>query len=153
MKKLILVRHGAYSGRNLSPLGQAQIRAVAASVGQRINGSSVVVLTSTVPRAVEAGRILAEAFGAPLESHDILFSSPTKDEFGLAQKVLSETDALIQSQNADVVLVATHGPHVDSFPYYFASRNWGGVPFERRRADCGDAIILDLEKREGHWLP
>ena len=81
MTRLLLVRHGQSVAqvegviggqkgcRGLSDLGRVQVRRLA-DRWRKLEVTADVLVSSTLPRAVETAEILAEVFGLPIEQHE-----------------------------------------------------------------------------------
>lgn len=116
MKKLILVRHGEYDKqKQLSLAGKQQIRDLCVRLQPHIAGHSVIILSSTAPRAIQSAHVMAEILSAPVEPYPILWV----DNFHSSN--MEGVAALVEynGHRADVVILMTHLEYVESFPSYY----------------------------------
>ncbi len=147
MKKLIIIRHGDYSGNNLTSNGQRQIENLATKLKKFINNDSVTIITSPVRRAYESAEILSSFFKTEPEPNHILWPS-----FGClkdCEKALS----LIRSnkEKRDVLIVVTHYEYMKSLPVYFAEKELDvdlkPVVFNYEILDTGEGWVIDCQQK------
>lgn len=158
MKQLVIFRHGAYEQGGLTENGKAQVVRFAEALRPHVQGRSIQVLTSPYRRAKESGAIVAELLGvvSPNTEHEVLFPvQQGAPSYAVRDEDLKKIFDLVQRQDADVVILATHEPTVEDFPPYFANMIWGQESriTERVSARNGQGIVIDLEARTGTWLP
>lgn len=142
MDTLIIARHGHDNGRYLSETGQAQISRLCDRLLPDMNGS-VLVLSSTTDRARESAEIIAKAFSAEIELHKVLWSEndhPMDLDGALA--VIREREP-----RADVIVVVTHYEYVVDLPAHYATKVLGGSNFPRKLIDKGQAWVIDCDEK------
>ena len=143
MRHLVIVRHGDYGpDRRISHSGRAQMLALAQHLKQLVNSGSVVILSSTAPRAADSAAILGEALRVEVELHDILWSdnSHPEDISGAFELVRS------CSSRADVVVLVTHLEYTRDLSRHFAEKEWG-VSLPLSEIKKGQARVLDCVER------
>ena len=141
MKKLVVVRHGAYNeDLRLDELGQAQISGLAEKLKARVGGTTVRVLSSPLCRADESAEILASALGAPMgpaEMFDVLRRS---EGF---ENILN----LVRAHEAEAeTLVLVGHEWLFAFPEFYA-KNVLRLELCAPKLKFGEACILDCEKK------
>lgn len=138
MKRLILVRHGNYSGSSLSAYGRLQMQELAPTLIKSVVGNMLLV-SSSIRRAVESAAILGEYFRVPLTTHEA-WAAPgdTSDNDGAYQFIS------VINPGIDTLIVVTHLPFLESFPKYFGQRALG-VTLPYGGVDKGQAQVIDCE--------
>ncbi len=145
MKRLIVARHGMYRpDGTLNATGQEEMLQLAARLPQYIVGT-VVVLTSSAPRAVNSAAFLAEQLG-----HTNIVKCEKLWSDILHPVDLAAAHAQIMAmQNYDTVLVVTHLEYASEYPDYFGWREFK-VPIASSTLGRGQAVVIDCEARA--WL-
>ncbi len=143
MKKLILVRHGKYgSDDKLNASGRKQMDNLSETLKSIINGESVIILTSTAPRASESAEIISKSLNVPFEEHEILWSDNGHPED--IPKVLELVK--FHKEKSDILILVTHLEYMDRFPTHFASKELG-VAINFQRSEKGCAFVIDCAEK------
>ncbi len=141
MQYLILVRHGDYGpdGR-LTTSGREQMFRLSRLLKERIDSQSVLLFSSTAPRATDSVAWLAEALGVGFETMPLwLADDEHAFDFSRALAFIRE-----HKSRADALIVVTHLPYVEQFPVYFGREELDvALPF--MPVDKGDALVIDCE--------
>lgn len=140
--KLVIIRHGDYdSRRQLDETGRRDIEGLSAKLKERLNGASVLILSSTADRAWQSAEITSRVFSVPYEKHDVIWS---QDSHPPNPKALLE---LIRSRENDakVIMLMTHLEYSEDFPGYFAKNYLGGAQLPFHAISKGEALIIDCE--------
>ncbi|MCX6718684.1 MAG: histidine phosphatase family protein [Candidatus Staskawiczbacteria bacterium] len=139
MERLVLVRHGDYGlDGHLSDTGRQQIVELAEVLADNINGSSMLVLSSTAPRAIDSAMIIAEKFSTTFESHRFLY-----DEWD-NQKLVSLISA--HTNQAETVVVVAH-VQVELFPKWFGKTHLN-VRLPYLTVPKGTGLDIDCRTKE-----
>ena len=138
MERLVLVRHGDYGpDGHLSDAGRQQIAGLAEILADKINGSSVLVLSSSAPRALDSAMIIAEKFGTTIESHDFLYDE--WDSQKLVQLISTHTN------QAETVVVVAH-IEVERFPEWFGETQLK-VRLPKIAVQKGAGLLIDCKTK------
>ncbi|MCL5411570.1 MAG: phosphoglycerate mutase family protein [Patescibacteria group bacterium] len=143
MRYLIIMRHGEETENDfLGFAGRLKVTAVAKRITAIVKGP-VVVISSPWEGACETAEILAKKFKAELRISDILFASSGKDEdcFAAAALVLAE------KEGTEAVILVTHLKYAKSFPSYYGKHFLGGVRWESKELDKGEAWLIDCDAK------
>ncbi len=145
MKKLVIVRHGAYGpSEGLNDIGKQQIRLLGEQLGNIISGDSIMIFTSTAERAHQSAEILGKIFGVKNQLCEFLHSDCEHKEDH--QKVLELV--CTHKDSADVVILVTHLEYGENFPLYFAMREFGEVHFSGFGIKQGQAWVIDCQAKD-----
>lgn len=116
LQKIIVVRHGSYGSEgNLTEEGREQVRKLARELATRLDGCSIVILSSPAQRAKETSEILASRLGVlSFEQHPCLRS---EGDF-LTDRQANETLELVAQKGGmhDVIILSTHFEFISEFP-------------------------------------
>lgn len=155
MNKLIVVRHGEYSPatevvpEQLSAIGVRKSTWLGGYLKESIVGHNraPLILTSTLPRAVETARILADIFLTHIELCDALSVDyqPRHSKEGL--KGVIDTIHGLQDSHDDIILV-THFENTQNIPYWYAREHLALVLDKVKTADNSRANVLDCVTQE-----
>lgn len=142
MKRLVIARHGEYSGGGNNPLlnadGQAQMRRLADGLKALINGGSVVVLASTAARGSMSGKVVATCLECAMEECPVLWSDNQHDTN------CAEVLELIQSKkDFDTVVLVTHLEYTQKLPSHIGEHLFGGKEFPFAQVPKGRAWVID----------
>lgn len=140
MKRLILVRHGDYSGGALTDYGRKQMQELAPVLANSVVGNMLLV-SSPIRRAKESATILAEYFRVPIDEHEVWEAGGHSSDNDGAFQFIADVDA-----NIDTLVVVTHLPFLESFPTYFGKRSLD-VSLPSGGADKGQAQVIDCEMK------
>ena len=117
MKKLFVIRHGDYNDSlRLSELGKEQMTQVSEKILTRLNGHSMLMLSSTAPRAIDSANAISKVLLIDYEEHEMLWDDDS--HWGN----LNESIKLINSKKnlADAILVVTHFDFTEELPEHYA---------------------------------
>jgi phosphohistidine phosphatase SixA len=131
MKHFFLARHGSYYlNGHLNQLGQRQIRALGKEMKQILNGSSVYIISSTAPRALDSSEILAsELDGAErIEAvPELWFAADTNHYERVCDFDPRQIYEIVQERrdHADALILMAHEEFRNEFASYFAEKEFG----------------------------
>lgn len=140
MKRLILVRHGDYSGGALTCYGRKQMQELAPALANSIVGNMLLV-SSPIQRAKESAMILAEHLHVPVTEHAVWEAEGDWSDNDGAFQFIGDVDTDI-----DTLVVVTHLPFLESFPEYFGEKALN-VSFLYGGFDKGQARVIDCEMK------
>jgi phosphohistidine phosphatase SixA len=140
MKKLILIRHGDYVGGRLTEYGKMQIRQLAPSLVDHIEGNLLIV-SSPLMRASGSAGILAEYFAVPMTEHEVWASDSDSCDNEAAYRFVEST-----AGEVDTLMVVTHLPFLQKFIPYLGNKMLG-CKFPYSGVDKGEGQVIDLEKK------
>ena len=139
MKKVIAVRHGRYSGSSLTSRGVADVEVLAKQVGRVPEDETVVVVHSTLTRAVETAEIIATQLGVSL----IACREMQSDEYYDAPRIVESIQELVDLGKFDVLVTVGHYDAPAGIIHsYKESNGFGGFPCQV--IEKGRALVLDL---------
>jgi phosphohistidine phosphatase SixA len=128
----------------LSPRGAQEIATLAEKIKSATNGLSVLILTSTAPRASQSAIIIKTILGAEVKESPALWSDNEHP------KDLQKALALIKAEkdHVDVLIIVTHYEYTERLPGYFAKEVLG-VPLcsELNLVEKGQAWVIDCIKK------
>ncbi len=142
MKKLIVIRHGDYNdAHRLSELGKKQMTQIGEKIMTRLNGHSMLMLSSTAPRAIDSANAVGKVLQINHEEHEILWDD--NSHWGS----LADSIKLIDSKKglADVVVVVTHLEFTEEIPDHFANEVLNTSSFIHT-VGKGEAWEIDFEE-------
>lgn len=161
MKYLFVVRHGIYGSDNrLNARGKEQMRILGEAMKGKLNGSSIHLVSSTAPRALDSSEVLREVLGVgEVEEIPYLWSGGdcprdvrTFNEYNpdSSMKVMQ----LIQErrERVDGLIMVTHLEVTRHFPSYFVKQEFGKKEWLDELSK-GQAVYFDLDKKESCVLP
>jgi len=141
MKKLVLLRHGSYSGDHLNDLGRQQIKNLALQLKKLINGDNLSIITSPAIRAVESAQILSSFFGVKYEVNKVFLSG------GQYHEDLPKALEIIRTkEKVAVLIIVTHYEYLEKFPHYFGKEELGSF-FYTDTVDKGEALVIDYQEK------
>ncbi len=142
MKKLFVVRHGDYDDDNrLNEHGKKQIRELAKIVQADLNGYSVLILSSSAPRASDSAEAMDEVLKVGFEENKVFwYDSSHWSNPDDAHKAIME-----KKDDADVIIVITHLDFTEDIPGIFM--NELGIDAHCCSVGKGQAWKIDLENR------
>lgn len=152
MKRLIIVRHGDYTGRGgrdcmLNENGKSQMLALRVALLPYLTGGSVAMLSSDFPRNVQSAEILVGDLPITIEQFPLLVSGGDVDE-----KSEEACELIKQYEEVDTVCVITHQEYTEELPTCFMRQRWG-MNVRGQKADYGKAWLIDMEKQTKNLLP
>ena len=139
MERLVLIRHGSYADEDerINDDGRKQMTLLAERL-RELNGSSVLLLSSTAPRALDSAEVLSGLLEIPIEEHAILWS-----DIDHPMNFKKTLDLIRESGGrAQTLLVVTHLDYAKYFPGYFAQEEWA-ISIRSFDVWKGQAVILD----------
>jgi len=140
MKTLILVRHGAYDERGLTPNGVTSMKALRV-VLEKYLGPTAAFYSSDAARTIQSAAILADGTGCDVCQQEFLYSS--QDTKLDCESMMQ----LIEASAADVFVAVTHYEWVNYFPAkLFARQGWGEMS-QLFHVDKAEALVIDFETR------
>jgi phosphohistidine phosphatase SixA len=156
MDYLIIARHGSYDPDkgSLNRFGQKDIGFLAEKINQLNLGGLIHIISSSAPRAKESAEIVKQSLEStpnlynitPIQFEDLLWSSPdrpiTNGYFNLNQ--LPEIVCLIESSDAETVIVMTHDPLASALPNLYM-KNMGKE--EIYSIDKAEAVYIDIKNK------
>ncbi len=142
MKKLIVVRHGAYdvATMNLHDIGRRQMLDISPKIHDAIGNDTAIILSSTAPRAEQSAQVLADQLNTDIELHEVLWS-----ESGRPTKPDTVLELIKSHDEKDVVILLTHLEYTDIFPAYYARRVLNTNPECQLPLSKGEMLILDCD--------
>ncbi len=150
MKTLVIVRHGCYDGNGLTDEGKQQIVKLAKVLALRLNGHSVVLLSSTALRARQTTEILSEHLGGLVfDLYECLFSSGylSKEGAGEAIRLVAE-----KGETHDIVILSTHLEYIEQFPTIWGKTQGLQVATEAYDIPKGSARVVDVQTGKAELL-
>ena len=159
MQDLVSARHGKYSGARLNDRGKEQMRTLADYIEKIMYGRSIYLVTSTAPRAIDSGEIIADRFGlTDFESLDYLWAGPgcpansyEKDESENSDKKLV---AIVEDRRkkADGIVVVSHIGVADSLAFRYIAKY--EIPLHNYDdMYAGEGIHIDLKSKNAQLIP
>ena len=149
MKRLILVRHGAYREEDLTEIGRDQIKRLAEVLRSIVKESSVLIMSSPKIRAEQTAQIIADALNVSFESNEAF------DEFG-SMDWLEEAVEMIDSKKdeAESIIITTHSVQVAEIPSTFSNAVWATKIHPRNLClEYGQAWVLNCEDNTIQRIP
>lgn len=142
MKKIIIVRHGDYSGSNLTTLGVNQMETLAGFLSW-VNPTQTTMLSSSASRASNSARILSEKLGLPFTEHYGLWSDDDHDYD------LRFASQLIKSQDSEAVILITHLEYAQYLPKFICKDIFGNTELMNGYSGLykGQMVLINLEKK------
>jgi phosphohistidine phosphatase SixA len=143
MKRLIIARHGDYAGLSLTSFGQQRVQELGEVLKGRINGGSVLILSSEATRARESAEILGNILGVGFEENPILGT-----DYDYRERMGDTLDLVLSKKDgADVVILVTHLEFTEEFPPYFGMSQLGVRNFPSREIRKAQAWDIDCEQK------
>lgn len=144
VRQLLIIRHGDYNGLDrLSPTGARQITDLSEKIAREVDGGSLLILSSSAPRASDSAKIIAERLRVPFEEHDVLWSGATGKVRGYDEDYARALEMILSHSNqADTVILVTHLEYTEDFPHFFG-RKCLGVAFPMVEINKGTAYLID----------
>ena len=155
MKHLFVARHGDYDydsmyAARLNDSGRQQMEVLGKAMKEILKGSSVYLISSTAPRALDSSEILVAQLALPVfekssylwsgddAPSDSFYRNPSLDRLmGLVNNKRSKADGLV---------MVTHLEVAEEFPTYFLKKELGqDEPIGE--ISKGQAVHFDLEQR------
>lgn len=122
LRFLVVARHGDYGGDdNLSQRGAEQMRNLAEKMLSIVDGSKIILLSSTARRASQSAEVISQVLKVPFEEHEVLWSENCHPE---NEAELLELVRARKPENQAMILV-THLEYAEYFPTYFARHELG----------------------------
>jgi phosphohistidine phosphatase SixA len=142
MKKIIIIRHGLYSGEDLNEAGKMQMQKLASTLSW-VNPSTTAMLSSSAPRASQSAKILSESLLLSFSEHEILWSDNQHD-YNVAKAF-----ELIRAQIAETVIVVTHLEYTEELPWFLCEKILGSAGIMKGYRDLykGEMVVIDLENK------
>lgn len=157
MKHLFVVRHGKYGSDNrINDSGRQQMEALGKSIKEILNGSSIHLLSSTAPRALDSSEVLITQLALP-KFEQVLYlwsgSDAPKDSYYWNPSVNKLMELIAERKDkAEGIIMMTHLEVAEEFPTHFLRKELGQ---DKSVGEVlkGQAVHLDLEKRTYQFLP
>jgi len=140
MKRLILVRHGAYLSGSLTKYGRKQMLKLLPALVKSVVGN-ILLVCSPVQRAKESATILAEHLKIPIIENSVWKAEGNSSDDVGALASINDIDPSV-----DTLIVVTHLPFLFSFPHYYGEMVLG-VTLPNRIVELGEAQVIDCEKK------
>ena len=158
MKYLIVVRHGKYGldGR-LTEDGKDQIGILAEQLVPFVQGNTVVILASPLPRTMETlgivWRTIKDWVRTDLDQSQQLISCPEllRDSNSTDPMPALELILGYENRSVEVVIVVTHEVFTEYLPVEFAKRSLHRG-LDRIILSCGQARVVGGDPAGDHWL-
>jgi phosphohistidine phosphatase SixA len=146
LQKLIVVRHGYYSGENLTSDGRRRVAGLAEVLASQLNGHTVALLSSTAIRARETSEILVASLGGiPFDEHRCFHSGGNYLEADQVTEALRLVDE--KGMTHEVVILSTHMEFIDRFPTIWGRRRGFSIN-EQRDTPKGSARMINVQTGE-----
>ncbi|MFC1615102.1 hypothetical protein ACFL22_00925 [Patescibacteria group bacterium] len=142
MKKLIVVRHGAYDTgtMNLNGEGHQQISDLVPKICDTIADGTAIILSSTAPRAEQSASILSDELVLAVELHEVLWSENSRPI-----KPNTVLEIIRSSSIYDVVILVTHLEYTEMLTAYYARQALNIPEIIQHSIEKGEMLILDCE--------
>jgi phosphohistidine phosphatase SixA len=149
-KKIVIIRHGKYSGENLNDNGIKQIQNLLPKLKAYVsNEKNVLLISSSAPRAEDSVKILAKELNLPYETHESFWSDNDHDDNCFQALALIKQRAK-ENGNADTIILVTHKEYTDNLPEYIL--NDVNKYFRVRDSlDKGEMLLLDFENERSEF--
>lgn len=157
LKTLTLVRHGDYSGEDLTPYGKAQMQYMARQIQKRIeenagrdHGYQITILTSSAPRAAKSARVIAETLGMSVSHTSERFWSDEKrpQNEGLFLEELENN-----VQKSEHVIVISHFEYLEAIPFSITQQMGFIEIASHRKRSKGAGVFLNMTRKRAIELP
>lgn len=131
MKHFFLARHGAYYlNGHLNQLGERQIRALGKEMKHILNGSSVHIISSTAPRALDSSQVLVSELngtGSIEAMPELWFAADTSHYERVCDFDPHQIYEIVQKRkdHADALILMAHEELRNEFAAYFAEKEFG----------------------------
>jgi phosphohistidine phosphatase SixA len=145
MKKIIIARHGHYSGRDLDQCGRGEMKAMGEALASLLGAHSIRVVSSTAPRALQSAEILSDRLSVPVEEHRFLWTGPDSPRGCLAD--LNAALQLVKTAGEDSMIIVTHLEFTDTLPWFLGKHLLGNDHFPRGNINKGQACVIDCETK------
>lgn len=128
MKHFFIARHGAYYiDGHLNKLGERQIRALGQAMKEILNGSSVCIISSTAPRALDSSRVLAPELNlvGNIEEISCLWYAADSGHYDpVCDLDVDEVYRIVEERRykADALILMAHEELRDAFASYFSEK-------------------------------
>ena len=143
MKTVISVRHGRYVGDSLTADGISDVESLTKKIQRAINGKSLMVVHSNLPRARETAKIISDRTGAD----SLICERMELDDYYDAPAMIEEFEFWVDIDAYDVLLTVGHFEAPSGIISHYREAN-GGEMFPCREIGKGHALMLDLESGE-----
>ncbi len=150
MNYLAVLRHASYGpdGR-INDTGRVQMATVGSKLKRLRDNSaaSLVLLSSTAPRALDSADILASILQVDVHAHEVLWSDSKHAQHN------EHALTIVQSEvEYDIVVMVTHLEYCVEFPDYFSSRVLGRNVSTLGRSTYGSTQVIDCVNGKDIWL-
>lgn len=143
MKKLILIRHGDYSGDKLNEVGRKQIIDLTNVLKEEyLNDESILLMTSTALRASDSAKVVSEILKIDYKEYKTLWSDKNHKENHEALLELIKS----KQNEAETIILVTHYEYVEEFPAYFASKELD-IEWSDKLIGKGEAWVIDCQAK------
>ncbi len=150
MKNFIVARHGSYDeSLNLSPSGESQMKRLAQALKQVLDEGSILLLSSSAPRAIQSSQVLSDEIGVAFENFDELWSDNMHRENTTRAMEL----ILDKSSGFDHVIIMTHLEYSESLPFVFAEKELGMSELYLCSVPKGEAWHINCSKKTCKCIP
>ena len=131
MRHFFIARHGAYyiNGR-LNKVGEKHIAALGQAIKEILNGSSVYIISSTAPRALDSSQMLARELkltGRIEEMPCLWYAADSQHYDPVGELDLDHIYKIVDERrnNADALILMAHEELRDAFAAYFSRVEFG----------------------------
>lgn len=144
---LFVVRHGEYDGMtgDLTTEGEDSVASIASKIKDIVDSGSVRILSSTVKRAEDSARIMVRVLECRWTRHPDLVSWGDTD----VPTTMPQVAELIRGfdPRASAVVLVTHLEFGEHFSTYYGKHELGGVVFDPRFIEKGEAWYIDCRAK------
>lgn len=152
MAQIFVIRHGHYSGSDLTGRGRRQIEDTAvemkAILGEMDGGHYL--LSSTAPRARQSAEIIDQAFGIGFAEHLSLYTSGGFLRGDELEGIHSLVSPALEENS--VVTLATHYEVANNYPRYL-SHKMMDMKIDLPHIEKGQGVHIDLAARTYQQIP
>lgn len=144
MKKLILVRYGQYENGHLTEEGIRVMNLSGERLKLYVEENKLAIVASSMPRAFESGKIVADILGIELVVNDSLYAAEEDGNF----PDTTQAKEFIESFGDDIeILVAIASrEYIETLPAYILDH-----PIETH-LERGECLVVDYESKNISYL-
>jgi phosphohistidine phosphatase SixA len=150
MKYLFLARHGDYDKNgtgDLTELGKKEIETLGEAIGEILGeNTSVELISSLSPRAVQSSEIIVVRLGLPPEFQKVpnLYAPYPED--------LKQMSARLDETEETSAIIMAHSPFVELYSKQFLREKEFENP-QKIRVGSGQAVYFNPEQKEYRTIP
>ncbi len=145
MKTLIVLRHGHYTGTELTKMGREQVQSAIERLLPFVNGKSVRMFASPSKRTEQSAEIVGQRLGIPFQLDEAIrdrYDDMTRDVGALLAR---------EQDSAEVLILVTHQDYLQNLAGLFIEGYFHTNDIDRSIPFAGIAVI-DVDQKSVQFL-